>query len=470
MAMAEQVLRDVMAGGAGAGSVDPATADPATADPATADPATAGPATAGMDRPLSLELRRRRLILRIAVALAAVGSAAGLFTLGSRWLTPSIDRDRLRTTRVERGPIEEVVGASGLAVPVAERAVTSPVDGRILAVLRAPGSALASGDAILQIDASTAAIELERLDERIAQSRLATDRARADLESARSDLAGRIEIKRLEQQTLQSALKGRGTLFAQGLVSSEDLHRAELDEKRAAVELEQLVRSAEEASRSAELQLRGLDLERGTLAREREKLARDLDAATARAERPGVLTWVFSEVGAAVRRGDVVARVADLSAYRIDGTVSDVHAARLKQGQRAIVSVVPAGGGEAARAEHLEGHVESVLPAVSNGQMTLRIALDRPDHPSLRPSLRVDVAIVTDSRPEALRVEKGPFLTGEKEQAVFVVRGDRLVRARAVWGLSGVDAIEVESGLAEGDEVVLSSLRDREHHETIRLR
>src|SRR5262245_11385598 len=99
MVIAEQILRDGMAGSAGL----------ASAGHARAGSENMRPATAGMDRPISLELRRRRLILRIAAALGAVGSIAALFALGNRWLAPSIDRDRLRTTRVERGPIEEVV-------------------------------------------------------------------------------------------------------------------------------------------------------------------------------------------------------------------------------------------------------------------------------------------------------------------------------------------------------------------------
>ncbi len=53
--------------------------------------------------------------------------------------------------------------------------------------------------------------------------------------------------------------------------------------------------------------------------------------ATPTADRHGVVTWTLTEEGAAVRKGDIVARVADLSAFRVDASVGQAQAARLKK-------------------------------------------------------------------------------------------------------------------------------------------
>ena len=58
-----------------------------------------------------------------------------------------------------------------------------------------------------------------------------------------------------------------------------------------------------------------------------------------RSDQDGVLTWVLPEVGATVRKGDVLARVADLSAYRVVATISDVHASKLAAGMRTHVKL-----------------------------------------------------------------------------------------------------------------------------------
>ena len=45
---------------------------------------------------------------------------------------------------------------------------------------------------------------------------------------------------------------------------------------------------------------------------ERRRRAGTLDLATPRADRDGVLTWALTEEGVAIKKGDVIARVADL--------------------------------------------------------------------------------------------------------------------------------------------------------------
>ena len=86
------------------------------------------------------------------------------------------------------------------------------------------------------------------------------------------------------------------------------------------------------------------------------------------------------------------------------------------------------------------------------------MALAAPSHAGLRPSLRTDVLVITDRKPRALRVKRGPFADNAARQA-FVVRGDRAVRVQLELGLSGVDDVEVLSGVAEGDEVIISDMR-----------
>ena len=51
----------------------------------------------------------------------------------------------------------------------------------------------------------------------------------------------------------------------------------------------------------------------------------------------GVLAWVVGSEGMNVSRGEEVARIADLSAFRVEATVSDVHAARISAGLPALI-------------------------------------------------------------------------------------------------------------------------------------
>ena len=48
------------------------------------------------------------------------------------WMRPELTRARIRTAIVQVGPIEAVITASGTVVPEIERALSSPVDAKLL--------------------------------------------------------------------------------------------------------------------------------------------------------------------------------------------------------------------------------------------------------------------------------------------------------------------------------------------------
>jgi HlyD family secretion protein len=197
------------------------------------------------------------------------------------------------------------------------------------------------------------------------------------------------------------------------------------------------------------------------LQKERAEARRVLDLATASADRDGVVTWTLTEEGASVGKGSIIARIADLSSYRVDASVSDAYVSRLSPGLPVQVRVD----------DHpLEGQVSDVLPTVQNGVVTVRVALKDRSNPLLRPNLRVEVFIVTGHRERALRVPKGSSTSGDGYQQIFVVRGDRAERRRVRFGIASFDFIEVLEGLAAGDEVIVSDMTDYQHLTSIRLR
>ena len=183
----------------------------------------------------------------------------------------------------------------------------------------------------------------------------------------------------------------------------------------------------------------------------------------ARADRDGVLTWVPSDVGALIHRGDVLARLADLSSFRVSATIADVHAARLAAGMPVRVRVDDN--------TELDGTITSVEPRIDNGVARFFVALDAAGRSDakLRNNLRVDVYAVVGRHSGVLRVHRGALLDGEHD-SVFVVHADRAVRVAVRFGLIGEENVEILSGLAQGDEVVVSNVSDYSGVRELRLK
>jgi HlyD family secretion protein len=402
-----------------------------------------------VDRPLDPEFKRRRDRRRsLSVALGIAG-LAGAFGWGTSWLRPSVTRAAIRTASVDVGPIEATISATGTVVPEVERVLSSPFDTRVMRILKQPGSALTTGEPILELDLQASRVAADELRGKVARKEIEQAETRLGLEKTLNDLEGRQQIKKLELESNRAQLARHEQLRAAGLLSIETYRQTELAAAQCAIELGQLEKEAGNARAASATRLRGLALELAALRGEAGEARRQLDLGTTRSDRDGVLTWTVTEEGIAVRKGDVIARVADLRSFRVLATVSDLHARTLRPGLPAIVRV-----GE----ERLRGTVSDVRPTIQNGAITFIVSLEDRSSPLLKSNLRVDVDVVTDQKARALRLGRGPAVGGGGSQDVFVIRGDRAIRTPVHLGLASFDRVEVKDGLREGDVVIVSDV------------
>lgn len=392
----------------------------------------------------------------VAFAVAGLSLAATV-----EWLRPSLRRSEVQLARVERGAIEETLTANGTVVPLVEQVVSSPVEARVVRIGRRAGDRVAAGDELLTLDTIATQLDVARLGERLSQKESEVAQLVLQLDESIAQQRAQIEQKRLDVQILHYTSQQKEKLRAAGLTAEHDALAAAAQAKKSDIELRQLEEALGRALRTREAKLKASRLDLSIAQREREESRRQLELAQLRAPRAGVITWTLAEEGATVRRGDLLARIADLSAYRVVATVSDIHAARLAPGLRARVKL-----DETTTAT---GSIESVDPRIVSGVVTFSITLDQPAHPRLRNNLRADVAVITNRRPGALTVRRGR-LGNAGANHLFVVRGENLVRIPVRFGLTGDERIELLTGVDEGDQVVVSDMADYQDVDVIRLR
>jgi HlyD family secretion protein len=415
-----------------------------------------------VDRPLDSAIQRKEGLTRIVKGVVPIVALVLLIVWLPGFIRPSVNRQRVRTAKVTTGPIEAVISASGTIVPETERALSSPVDARVIRILKRPGDALKAGDPLVELDANLSVLAVEKLQKDLAVKDNEQTQTRLTLEKSLLEIEGKLQTQTLELAATRAELAENRHLFKDGLISQDKLRQSELTEAKALIELKQLEGQRDNIRQSNDVKVEGLKLEREALGKETAEARRQLELTTTRADRDGVVTWALPEEGATVRRGDVIARIADLRTFRVDANVSDVHAKNLVSGMPVVIRVNDD--------DALAGRVSAILPKIENGIITFRVALDDRSHQLLRPNLRVDVLVVTDRRPRALRLRKGPFSEGDGFRQAFVIRGDRAVRTPIALGLVSFDDYEVVNGLVEGDEVIISDMRDYLHLPEVRFK
>lgn len=414
-----------------------------------------------MDRELDRQFVRRRRAGRLARVAVVVLVLVGLLLALPEWLTPSIRRVELRTATVAKGDLEAVLAASGVVVPASESVLSCPLEARVVRILKHAGELVKEGDEIVELDTTAARLDLERLEDRIAKNLNEQEQLKLDSEQKIGDLEGRLESGKADLEVVEYQAGQRRKLHAQGLLSEEALKGSEAELKKSKIALAQLERALASERKTTQARLQGLELDQRMLTKDRDEARRQLDLATTRSQRSGVLTWVIAQEGATVQRGEVLAKVANLDSFRLEATISDVHAGRLAIGQPVRVM---------ADQRTLVGHVSQLFPTIENGAVKFLVELENPSDEALRSQLRVDVFVVTGTVHDRLIIKRGAFARDGSADVVFVVRGNEAIRRNVRLGLSGQDGFEVIDGLDEGDEIILNDMRDYNHLQRIRLK
>ena len=411
-----------------------------------------------MDRAIADSIqtqRRRRRWLLVAGALTlALGTVLAFRTV----LKPRLRRGDILMATVEAGDVEAALTAAGTVIPGREAVLTSPIQSTIRRVAVAVGARVRPGETILELDKELANSSLARLDDEQLRNQNKNSQLQLTLERSLTDLRAQTQVQAVKVRSLQSALRDEQQLLQLGGGTTENVRQAELNLTVAQLEANRLTRQIQTQQRSNAADVRELGYTVSMQRRSITELASKLRQADISSQQPGVLTWVNDNLGAAVPAGEPLARVADLTRFRVRATLSDAYAGQLHPGDAVVVR---------ANGTDLRGTVTSISPAVDKGVVTFYAQLANDHAPALRANLRADVFVVTRAHPHVLRLKNGPFYQGGQEQAVFVVRGGKALRKVVRFGDSNFDYVQITSGLQAGDEVVVSDMKD--HLETPEL-
>src|SRR5262249_11364342 len=142
--------------------------------------------------------------------------------------------------------------------------------------------------------------------------------------------------------------------------------------------------------------------------------------------------------------------VVDLSAFEIEFQVAETYAGDIKPGLHADVTL---------DGRQVPGTVTAISPEVRQNQVTGRVKFAGGQPPGLRQNERTAVRIVLDERDHVVKFERGSFID-DLTRAVYVVHGRHAQRVPVELGRASVGEIEVLRGLAPGDQVIISDMRD----------
>jgi HlyD family secretion protein len=412
-------------------------------------------------RPSQAKAKRRRRIIIGGTAVLAL-AAITIFLSRIRPAAPAVDRSLVLVDTVKRGEMVREVRGLGTLVPEDIRWIAARTQGRVERIVLRPGAVVQPGSVILVLtnpsveqasadaDSQFKAAEAELLN-------LKVQLQRGVLEAESSAASIKAEY---EQDKLRAEVNDQ--LFRDGLVSALDLKlskvTAEQADTRNVIEQKKLAFSRDSIPPQLAVKEAEVDRSRAQARLRREELG----ALQVRAAMKGILQLLPVEVGAQVEPGANLARVADPTRLKAEIRVAETQAKDIQIGESAMVDT---------RNGVVAGQVSRIDPSVQNGTVTVDVALTGELPRGARPDLSVDGTIQLERIADVVYMARPAF--GQERSTVGIFKlepgGPYAVRTQVKLGRSSVNAIEIESGLKPGDQVILSEMSQWDAHDRIKL-
>lgn len=220
----------------------------------------------------------------------------------------------------------------------------------------------------------------------------------------------------------------------QELYAREDFALKELDRQRQLIERNATTAQAFERAQTEVRQVQGaISVQRERLANYR--LAAPID---------GMVLREDGEVGEIVNSNTILYRIGWLKPLLLVAQVNEEDIPKVEAGQTVLLR------SDAFAGQRLTGSVRDITPAGDPVARTYRIRIALPEDTPLRVGMSVEANIVVREKEKALLVPAAAVSQG----SVYVIEGSRAVRRPVTIGIRGTRAVEVLSGLKQGERVV----------------
>lgn len=402
----------------------------------------------------------RKRWLRTAAWVVPVAAAAiwGLSLIGGK----TVKNSDLTFATVEHGPIETSVAASGRMVPAFEEIINSPVSSRIMAVYAQPGDSVTEGMPLLQLDLQESETQYRNLHDSYLIKQNQLNQLRLSNRSTLDELTTLIGIKEMEVNRLAITVDNERRLDSLGSGTGDRVRQAQTAYATGQLELKGLKQKlVNERERLASLEEAAI-LELGNSRRDLDMMERTLSQGRIPAPHDGILTFLSNSIGSRVGAGEKVAVVGDLSRFKVEAEVPEGSSYKVRPGADAVVRI---GNVE------LKGAVANVEPQSTSGSVPFTVTLEDASNSRLRPGVRVQVYVSYGYKDDVMRIPSGSYYNGPGVYQLFVADGRSTLRRRAVkLGDSNRQWVEVTEGLAPGERVVTTDMKQFEKYSKLKIK
>ncbi|HWZ03803.1 MAG TPA: HlyD family efflux transporter periplasmic adaptor subunit [Mucilaginibacter sp.] len=404
-----------------------------------------------MDKEITQEVTIQNRKKGITIALISIVILVAAIWLVRVIFKSSVKKSDISTAVVKVGNIDNTINATGEVLPEFEESLTSPINASIKNVIMDAGNKVKAGQSILTLDKSAAQNDYDKQKFQLESKQNEIEKLKLDLNKSFFDIKSNNDVKQLHISDLTDAVENAKRLFSAGGGTREGIEQAELNLKVAQLEKKQIENEIKNKQQTMQIEIKEAQLAADVLRSDLNALQHKLDLANIVATRAGVVTYVNKNIGQNIKEGESLARIADLSSFKVQGSISDNAINDVHNGIPVIVLI---------NDTQLKGHVANVSPSIQNSIITFDIQLDERNNAVLRPNMKVDVYLVTATHSHVMMVSNGAAFKGANLQDIFVLNNGIAQKRTVHIGLTNFDNVEIKDGVKPGDVIITSDMSE----------
>ena len=369
----------------------------------------------------------------------------------NRWssASASVPLDRLRIAEVVRGDLVRDVSVQGRVVAAVSPTLYAPAPGTITLHVEA-GASVEQGQVLAVIDSPELENELKQVEATLEEQSMELERQRIESRQLALEKRKGADLADVALVAARREMRRAEEANERGVIPVIDYEKAKDDLRNAELAYAHAVADADLFDERLTFELRASEFSRDRQHLLVDEMKRQVDQLAISSPVSGIVGDLLVEQRAAVSRDTPVMAVVDLSRFEIDAQIPESYADDLAIGMQAEVTLGN---------QKFSGQLVAVSPEIVNNQVRSRIRFSDTTPENLRQNQRLTTRILLDERPSVLTLQRGQFLeTGGGRVAYVLSDGDTAVRHDITIGGRSLGAVEILSGLEEGDRVIISSV------------
>ena len=393
---------------------------------------------------------RKRLMIIGGTIGAAILLVVLIFPLFNRWLQAevSVPIDRIRTAVVTRGDFVRDVGVQGTIVAAVSPTLFAEAQGTVTLNIQA-GDAVDAGDVLATIDSPNLTNQLLQEQATLQSLQNELDRQRIEFKRKQLENQQTIDLAEVRITAAERELRRAESAHQANAISLQDYEKAKDDVASARLEFAHAQQNSNLETEVMDFELKTDQLSVDRQALLVENMQRRVDRLNIESPVTGMVGNLMVEQKANVAANQPLLTVVDLSAFEVEIQVPESYGDDLVLGMDAEISY---------SGRSFDGIVTAVSPEVRNNQVTGRVRFANDPPAGLRQNQRVSVRIVLEASDDVLMVQRGPFLDSGGGRVAYVLK-DGLAERRSIQiGASSINALQVLSGLEEGETIIVSNI------------